>query len=230
MYAPGQIIQMSLAVELTQLGLPPERLVHVLAHNQFATHMAILMACRALSTAPGGYDRHQESPNNPGSMFIFFDPAALSDLMFDDPALSPEYDFSDETYFYGGADTLGVEIAGWTSGFRSRLSMINVTSMIDMTASALCRLVTHDAGNLSAKSDFFSRVRSFSEEHISRIYDPEAEVFAFKLLRRAIPETLSMTPELIHEIEKRTGLKDSTIRSVLSALIKERKDASGFNS
>src|SRR5690606_18963885 len=79
-YNPGAIIDVALAIELTQLGMTPERVVHVLSKNRWATLMAYRLAADALAeTAPVDLDRRRPLAD-PIATFVYFDPAALSAL------------------------------------------------------------------------------------------------------------------------------------------------------
>ena len=144
-YGPGNIIELALALELTQLGLLPERIAEVFLLNKFPISQAVLMAARSILTK-GGFkpDReridenmptntgrhwltHDES-EDPDSVFLFFDPTALASLT----DISEKYeDQASATFFYGGANLVRENIVRWTAGpVVRRLSLINVTAVI----------------------------------------------------------------------------------------------------
>ena len=130
LYDPGALADMALAVELTQLGLTPERVVHVLTANRWPTLMAYRIA--ASSLAESG-----DSPPDP--MFLYFDPAALDALtvdqfMIDDTGADYDWDSASHSFFYGGIGIVRENLATWTSEFVCRLSLVNVTAMLCSTA------------------------------------------------------------------------------------------------
>lgn len=132
-YTPLQIIDMALAVEMTQLGLPPERATWVLSRNRWPTLMAIKMAAAELAMHPAGFDPEKSLPDDPFSMFLYFDPAALNPLTLHLPARAmPDMDEAAYSFFYGGIGIVRENIAAWTSGFAPRISLINVTAMIGL--------------------------------------------------------------------------------------------------
>lgn len=154
-YSAGQVVQMALAVEMTQLGLSPDRTLNVIGQNRFATMMAVRLAARSLVQKPDGFDERIERPDtDPLSMFIFFDPAALAPLMMHlDPKTDPDMDQSIHSFFYGGAAVVRENIVKWTSGQTSRLSLINITATLDNIAKALFENVKTD--RLELRKRFF---------------------------------------------------------------------------
>lgn len=136
-YSPLQIIDMALAVEMTQLGLPPERTALVLVMNRWPTLMAIQLAARALAAKPEGFDAEAEQVDDPLSMFIYFDPAALNSLTLHLPAkILPDLDQASNSFFYGGVGIIKENIHKWTTGPVCRISMINITSMIHIVTAS----------------------------------------------------------------------------------------------
>jgi hypothetical protein len=144
-YGPGNVMELALALELTQLGLLPERIAQVFLLNKFPISQAVLMAARSILTK-GGFkpdrDRIDENmPTNtgshwhthdeaedPDSIFLFFDPTALASLT----DIPEKYeDQASATFFYGGAEIVRENIVRWTAGpVVRRLSLINVTAVI----------------------------------------------------------------------------------------------------
>jgi hypothetical protein len=130
-YSPLQIIDMAFAVEMTQLGLPPERAIWVLTCNRWATLMAVQMAARELAKNPRGFDIENGLADDLLSMFIYFDPAALHPLTLHvPPRLVPDLDQAANSFFYGGIGVVQENMARWTSGMVPRISLINVTAMV----------------------------------------------------------------------------------------------------
>ncbi|VWX52977.1 hypothetical protein [Novosphingobium sp. 9U] len=126
-YTPAQAYEMALAVELTQLGLPPDRATTVLSWNRFETTMAARMATDTLASLGS-------SAGAPLQMFIYFDPNALSPLT-NRPDDSVSVDA--ESFFYGGADVIAEYLRLFEPGTSPRLSMVNVTSMLAAFDAAL---------------------------------------------------------------------------------------------
>lgn len=125
-YGVGELVQMALAVELTQLGLTPERAIAVIEADQYPMLMSVSMAAGALIHCPHGFDPDMETEaEDPLSMYLYFDPAALSpwsDRLDDDIASA--------TFFYGGTGVVRENLTRWTTGPTRRLSLINVTAML----------------------------------------------------------------------------------------------------
>ncbi|MCL6729882.1 hypothetical protein [Sphingomonas hankyongi] len=144
-YSPGQVVEMALALELTQLGLLPERVVQVFQLNKFPIAQGVAMAARAIMEK-GGFlpDRERVDQNmtvatgsqwvthdeedDPMSMFLFFDPTALASLT----DIPEKYeDQASATFFYGGPGIVRENIVRWTAGPHTRrLSLINVTALL----------------------------------------------------------------------------------------------------
>jgi len=136
-YTPLQVIDLALALEMTQLGLPPERAIWVLTANRWPALMAVRMAAAELYRHPTGFDCEKPRDDEPFSMFVYFDPASLSPLTLHLPAeVLPDMDLAANSFFYGGLGIVREEIANWTSGYVPRISMINVTAMIGLVAAS----------------------------------------------------------------------------------------------
>ncbi|MGB3710472.1 MAG: hypothetical protein WA985_02160 [Erythrobacter sp.] len=129
-YTPLQIIEMALAVEMTQLGLPPERASWVLTCNRWPILMATEMVARELRSDPAAFSSESGLSENALSMFLYFDPAALNPLTLHLPAeVLPDMDEATNSFFYGGIGIVREGIAAWTSGRSARISLINLTAL-----------------------------------------------------------------------------------------------------
>lgn len=129
-YTPLQIIEMALAVEMTQLGLPPERASFVLIHNRWPILMAAEMVARELQSDPAAFSSETGLSDRVLSMFLYFDPAALHPLTVHLPAkVLPDLDEAANSFFYGGIGIVREGIADWTSGNSARVSLINLTAL-----------------------------------------------------------------------------------------------------
>lgn len=129
-YTPMQIIDMALAVEMTQLGLPPERAVWILVRSRWPILMATGIAARELQKDPAAYSSDKGLHDRALSMFLYFDPAALHPLTLNLPAkIVPDLDEAVDSFFYGGIGIVREGLAAWTSGSSARLSLVNLTAM-----------------------------------------------------------------------------------------------------
>lgn len=129
-YTPLQIIEMALAVEMTQLGLPPERASFVLSRNRWPILMATEMVARELQKDPAAFSSDKGLSERALSMFLYFDPAALHPLTLHLPAEAlPDLDEAANSFFYGGIGIVREGLAPWTSGGSARLSLINLTAL-----------------------------------------------------------------------------------------------------
>ncbi|MGI8705982.1 MAG: hypothetical protein ACR2JJ_09350 [Sphingomicrobium sp.] len=145
-YEPGQVLELALALELTQLGLLPERIGRVFRDNKFPISQAVLMAARSIiekggfkpdreridenmPTNTGHWWRTHDEVDDPDSVFLYFDPTALSPLT-DTPKKYGE-DQASATFFFGGPNLIKENIVRWTAGpIVRRLSVINVTAVV----------------------------------------------------------------------------------------------------
>ncbi len=129
-YTPLQTIEMALAVEMTQLGLPPERASWVLTCNRWPILMATEMVARELHRDPAAFSSESGLSERALSMFLYFDPAALNPLTLHLPAeVLPDLDEAANSFFYGGIGIVREGIAAWTSGSSARISLINLTAL-----------------------------------------------------------------------------------------------------
>lgn len=219
-YGVGHMVEMALAVELTQLGLPPERVVRVLTLNWYPAAMAINMAARALQERPKGFDLHEVKGTDPLSMFLFFDPAALSPLMSElDTALTPDLDQASDTFFYGGEGVVIDNIVKWTSGYLSRISLINVTSLLD-------RLVgdpfpEEKEKSVALRHAFFSQIADWASDRSERGFGDGTDSVAEDFLCRFVsdnfapPKDMDEFDHMIDVLEQYFGLKPELNRRVV---------------
>lgn len=157
-YSPCQIADMALAIELTQLGLPPERTVLVLSMNHWPTSMALMMAARELSAMPEGFASETGNGCEPLSMFLYFDPAALNSLTVVPAEIYPDLDMASNSFFYGGAGIIREGIVNWTTGHVPRLSLVNVTAMLHLIAQPIEPEAVDQAEALKFRRAFFDQL------------------------------------------------------------------------
>lgn len=218
-YSPLQIIDMALAVEMTQLGLPPERAIWVLTTNRWPTLMAVRMAASELSRHPIGFDPEKRLDDEPFSMFVYFDPASLSPLTLHLPAkVLPDMDMAANSFFYGGIGVVREEITNWTSGWAPRISMINVTAMIGLVAASPFEEGTEE--HIEYRKDFFVKLAeeaNFAFDEWEGSGDAEAD-YVLGLLEREhitdpkiLSQRLDISPEraagyIVQDTARRTRL------------------------
>jgi hypothetical protein len=184
-YTPLQIIEMALAVEMTQLGLPPERASFVLIRNRWPILMAIQMAAGELRKEPAAFDSVEGPSDRAPSMFLYFDPSALHPLTLHLPAeVLPDLDEAANTFFYGGIAIVRDGIAPWTSGSSARLSLINLTALARNVAAS-----PYDEGtenDLAYRKEFFRALKegAVSERDDYDHIDDAEESYVFGLLER----------------------------------------------
>lgn len=184
-YTPLQIIEMALAVEMTQLGLPPERASWVLTRNRWPILMATEMVGRELQKMPDAFSSESGLSDRVLSMFLYFDPAALNPLTLHLPAeVLPDLDEAANSFFYGGIGIVREGIAAWTSGRSARVSLINLTAMAGNVVSS--PFDEGSADDLAYRADFFrllaegaARIRSKWEGG-----DDAEEDYVFGLIER----------------------------------------------
>lgn len=121
---------LAVALEMTQLGMPPDRTIKVLKPNHFELAMAGKMAAESVVEMIGGGKGKDEYLR----MYLYFDPEALSPLSVDE---DDGYDQAEQTFFYGGHGVMAdmLKTADYID-FR-RLALINVTSLVAGLAGTL---------------------------------------------------------------------------------------------
>ena len=165
-YTPLQIIEMALAVEMTQLGLPPERVSVVLIRNRWPILMAARMVARELQQVPDAFSSEKGLSDRALSMFLYFDPAALHPLTLHLPAkVMPDLDDASDSFFYAGAGIVSEGIAAWTSGASARLSLINFTAMAANVAAS--PFDEGSADDLAYRQEFFRMMEKGAAEALA---------------------------------------------------------------
>ncbi|QQN73626.1 hypothetical protein [Croceicoccus sp. YJ47] len=125
-YSPYQQLEMGLAVEMIELGLPPEKIVSLCRKNQMAIAAAGAFAARSLLEFKNGFQDGEGQ--NPRSYFILFDPNALADMK------NNNFDVDMELFIYADEKTIAKHVVTNTTGGSSRLSAVNITSFLDLLA------------------------------------------------------------------------------------------------
>ena len=134
-YGPGHVYEMALAVELTQLGLSPERVVRVLSRNRLPVVMAARLAVRGLEA---WFKRPLFDKSSPAPIFVYFDPEALEPLTLEDvDEFEVVTDEATESFFYGGLGILHEKLGQIDPGAGHRLSLVNVTAMLVVSEAML---------------------------------------------------------------------------------------------
>lgn len=218
-YRPGQLTELALALELTQLGMPPERTIRVLTLNWYAVSMAISLAARGLVENPEGFDREEEKDTDPLSMFVFFDPAALSPMMGDyDLRVSPDMDRASDTFFYGGQGVVRENLVKWTSGALNRLSLVNITALLDKLAGN----PSPDNGHpfLEWRRSFFDAIADWATERSEKGYATGTLPvdFLFRILETLFnaPKSPAERKRLVAVLEDYFGFETSIIEKAVS--------------
>lgn len=114
-YSLGHLLQLSLALQLNQLGLNPDRSIAVIQSDMHRVAMAF-------SHAAGFGPPHGEFKY---PVFLYFDPAALSDLMMD-----AREDRAVRSFDYAGLGLLKERFEEWGPGGISRLALVNVSALL----------------------------------------------------------------------------------------------------
>jgi len=154
-YRPLEIVEIALAVEMTQLGLPPERTTLVLDQNRWSVLMAIELVARELRSDPSVWTSKAGLSENALAMFIYFDPSALHSLT-SVPTVQEdtERDQQPAPLFNVGVGVVSEDIARWTSRTSARLSIINVTHTVASVAQS--QLAEGSAEDLAYRREFFT--------------------------------------------------------------------------
>ena len=158
-YSPLQIVDLALAVEMTQLGMPPERSSELLISNRWPILMATELVARELHAAPAAWSVTSGLSDKTLSMFLYFDPAALQPLM-SQAEIKPQSESGEpsSSVFYVGTGTESEGIAGWASSGSARMSIINLTAMAASVVSSFYPASTKDG--LENRRAFFQAMES----------------------------------------------------------------------
>ncbi len=139
-YEPHHLLLLALAVELSQLGVTPDRAVRLLNENMTHVVIASRIASNWLAR------REQEI------MYLYLDPMSLIQLM----EASAEEE-SSETFFYGGWSVIRDLMNKGGTGDLRRIALINLTQVIDQ----ICSVLQDSDGELLA------RIQDWSFEELS---------------------------------------------------------------
>ena len=121
-YGAGELITLTLALEFAQLGLTPERIVHLIRRDYFPIFATVKRSIDAMMT--GGWSFKRDGAGK--SIFLYFEPAILAHLS------QPDSDSTDKSFAWSGALHLTKHLAHSTSSFEHRrLSLLNVTATLD---------------------------------------------------------------------------------------------------
>jgi hypothetical protein len=114
-YQIGHLLQMGLALELSQLGLNPERALEVIQSDMHSVAMSLFH-----SASDGPPDGEFTQP-----YFIYFDPAGLSDLM-----IERQEDRAVGSFFYAGLGQMKDQLENWSHNGLGRISLLNVSALL----------------------------------------------------------------------------------------------------
>jgi hypothetical protein len=116
-YGAGEVLLISLAFELLEMGLTPERAVHVLQSNMYVVTPATRITADWLLKG---------DPESSASMFLWFDPTGLSALKL----WADDADMASETFFYGGLPIVLSRIQDWADRGFIRTALLNLTAIV----------------------------------------------------------------------------------------------------
>ena len=193
---------MALAVELSQLGLAPERVVRLLKLDPFPVFMCVRMAAAELLRVENAVD--EGKPAMP--MYLYFDPGALTDLTFDwDVAETPDSDRAVSTFHYGGPGVVAELLAGWIAGENTRAAFLNVTRVLD-------GLLGPDFSNregllVTARRRFLSDIIRWSDDLEDTYADDDFIDFLYRFALESLPDLMSESDTSEHRQKGRAALE-----------------------
>jgi hypothetical protein len=123
---------LAVALEMTQLGMPPDRTIRALRPNHYAMAMAGKMAAEAVIDMIAGSKGKGEYLR----MYLYFDPEALGALTLDE---DDGFDQAEQTFFYGGHGVMADMLKSADYSEIRRLALINVTSLVASLTGTLGR-------------------------------------------------------------------------------------------
>lgn len=132
-YRAGDVFDLALAVELTQLGLPPDRIVGVLLSNRYSVAMAARMAADSVKKILTCETTEEESLK----VYVYLDPEAMEPLTAASDDEKHEFDQASRSFFYGGSGVLHDILARADLMKLRRLSIVNITAVVFYLAFSL---------------------------------------------------------------------------------------------
>lgn len=122
-YHPRHTIRMALALQLSQMGLPPERCVKLLTDFEHVIALAVGNAAAAIIEKPAGWEKRSDLPE---SHFLTFDPMSFAPLMHQDAL-----DQYNMRVAYEKQQFAEGRLVANTYNELGRLALINVTATMD---------------------------------------------------------------------------------------------------
>lgn len=116
-YSFGQLVQLSLAVELIQLGLTPEKAVSVLRSNQFAVFQSVSSAV----------ENESEWFRKENDYWLGYAPSAMS-TAFNKARGEPSEE--EQTFFFGGTSVIIQLLYSMQGTGQSRLALIHLSGVL----------------------------------------------------------------------------------------------------
>ncbi len=144
-YGAGSILSLAVALELVQLGVPPDRSVRLLTENLTHVVVASGIAGRWLDS---GLDE---------VMYLYLDPTALIGLMEE----GAEEEVS-ETFFYGSWPIVRTLMDRGGTGDLRRIALVNLTKLMTQICEKL-----DDALYSTSRTDFLSGVQDWTSERLT---------------------------------------------------------------
>lgn len=149
-YGPGQIFLLGLALEFTQMGINPERTVKLIQDEYWAIVRSGEVAAKILLD--------NSLPFEP--IMIFFDPAALSELM---ELFGDGMDTALATLDFGKFDSAQEAFAHWFTEGASRAAFISVSSLLHRIQKWLALHAS------TAPGSYYSDFASWAEDHLRKL-------------------------------------------------------------
>lgn len=143
-YGAGSILLLALALELTQVGVSPERSIRLLENNlSFVTSAAKIAS-------------NWRAARNKTAMLLYLEPTSLAGLT------RPDLETSSDTFFYDSWPILRKRIENYgTRGFR-RLALINLSDLI----ANICEILEH-LMEITTEQAFLDALQAWTDEGLS---------------------------------------------------------------
>jgi hypothetical protein len=172
LYDEGLALQMALALEVTQLGIPPDLAVKMLTENDVVVRMAARQAANEWLAA------HEERAAEGRSIYLYFDPSPLASLR-KESELQGHLDPT-ESFFYGAIADVQNLLQSKRRGYE-RMALVNLTKVVIYTGIIL--LPASESGISEEFVNFIRAVSSWGEG--GEVTRPAALAIRRKLARKA---------------------------------------------
>lgn len=216
LYSPGFALEIALALELTELGITPDRVVTILNNSVLPIATAMRQASATLHNFTRSTPRGQR-PHYPftaaTTTYLILDPAALWPLTRDAEVSPDTWDVARLTLFCVRGTAIERELISLTS-YSNRLSLVNVGNILLQLAVIFSELKGGDPVDWPV--EFFAQVETDAAERSSLKSTTAAEGLVRRYLQfTSVSNADGMDPSFAGRVAKDMYLQTETVRAAI---------------